>query len=187
MPAAARIVRAFSSVPDFGAPTEIFLPLRSASVLMPGVRAGHDLDVVGVDCRDAAQLFERRLEPGFLVAFPRVGQRVAERERHFAAPGLQQVQVLDRGLGRLDRGLQRRHGPADVVGERDTQRVIDAARAAGQHVDELLRRRRTRREQQRRGRDEGDRNKAAQDNDHASSGSHNGLSPRRVVASPQVC
>jgi len=35
MPAAPRIARAFSSVPDFGAPTEIDLPLRSLSVLMP--------------------------------------------------------------------------------------------------------------------------------------------------------
>jgi hypothetical protein len=29
------MARAFSSVPDFGAPTEMRLPLRSASVLMP--------------------------------------------------------------------------------------------------------------------------------------------------------
>src|ERR1700712_564885 len=35
MPAAARIARELSSVPDFGAPTDRLLPLRSASVLMP--------------------------------------------------------------------------------------------------------------------------------------------------------
>ena len=35
MPAAAKIARAFSSVPEAGAPTERLLPLRSASVLMP--------------------------------------------------------------------------------------------------------------------------------------------------------
>ncbi|MCY1457277.1 hypothetical protein D9M71_745610 [compost metagenome] len=34
-PAAAKIARALSSVPDFAAPTEIRLPLRSAKVLMP--------------------------------------------------------------------------------------------------------------------------------------------------------
>ena len=75
MPAAARMARALSSVPDFGAPTERLLPLRSASVLMPRILARHDLDVVRIDRRDAAQLVERRLEAGVLVALP--GERQA--------------------------------------------------------------------------------------------------------------
>ena len=83
--------------------------------------------------------FKRRLEAGVLVAFPRVGQRVAERERDLAAPGLQQIQVLDRGLGRLHRRLDAGHRLADGVGERDAERIVDAAGAAGQHVDELVR------------------------------------------------
>ena len=35
MPAALRMARALSSVPDFGAPTDRRLPFRSSSVLMP--------------------------------------------------------------------------------------------------------------------------------------------------------
>src|SRR5450755_4531189 len=99
------MARALSSVPDLGAPTEIFLPLRSASVL---------------------------------VALPGVGQRIAERESDLATTGLQQVQVLDRRLGRLRRRLDAGHFLADDVGERDAERIVDAARSAGQHIDELV-------------------------------------------------
>ena len=102
----------------------------------PGVGAGDDLDVVGIDRGDPAQLLQRRLESGFLVTLPGVRQRVAEREGDFAAAGLQQVQVLDRRLGRLHRGLGRGQRLADVAGERHAQRVVDAAGAAGEHVDE---------------------------------------------------
>ena len=102
-PAALSTARALSSVPDFGAPDRDALALQVGQRLDARVGAGDDLDVVRVDAGDAAQLLERRLEAGFLVALPRVGEGVAEREGDLAAAGLQQVQVLDRRLGRLHR------------------------------------------------------------------------------------
>ncbi len=138
MPAAARIVRALSSVPDFGAPTEMRLALEVGERLDAGVGARDDLDVVRIDGRDAAQLFQRRLEARFLVALPRIRQRIAERERHLAAPGLQQVEVLHRRLGRLHGCLDAGDRLADVIGECHAERVVDAAGAARQDVDELV-------------------------------------------------
>ena len=114
------------------------LALQIGERLDARVGTRDDLDVVRVDRSDAAQFFERRLESGVLVAFPRVRQRVAERERNLAAAGLQQIEILHRSLGRLDRGLDLRHRLADRVGQSDAQRVVDAARSAGQHVDELV-------------------------------------------------
>ena len=65
--------------------------------------------------------------------------RIAEREGDLALALLQQVEVLDRGLGRL----HLRARAFDALGvdfrQRDAERIIDARRAAGQHVDEFLR------------------------------------------------
>ena len=142
------------------------LALEVGQGLDARVGARDDLDVIGIDRRDAAQFPEWCLEPGVLVSLPRIGQRVAERERHFAAAGLQQVQVLHRRLGRLDRRLDRGHGLADVVGQRDPERVIDAAGTTGEHVDELVGGERRDGEQKRKG----ERGDAAQKTIHASSG-----------------
>jgi hypothetical protein len=81
------------------------LALQVGHGLDAGIGAGDDLDVVGVDRRHAAQLVERRLEAGFRIALPGVGQRVAEGQGDLAAAGLQQVEVLGAGLGRLHRDL----------------------------------------------------------------------------------
>ena len=94
--------------------------------LDPGLLRSDDLHVIGIDRADAAQLVQLGLEADFLIALPGVGQAVAEREGDFALALLQQVQILDRSLGRL-------HGwPAigNLVGEDfrdgDAQRIVDA-------------------------------------------------------------
>ena len=114
------------------------LALQVGQCLDAGIGTRDDLDVVGIDGRDAAQFLERRLEAGVLAPFPGVGQRVTQRERDFAAARLQQVKVFHRRLGRLDGRLDAGQRLADVVGQRHAERVIDAAGAAGEHVDELV-------------------------------------------------
>jgi hypothetical protein len=114
------------------------LALEIGQRLDARVRPGDDLDVVRVDRGDAAELLERRLESRLFVAFPGIRERIAERECNFAASGLQQVQVLDRRLGRLDRRLERRHRLADDVRKCYAQRVVDAACSTRQHIDERL-------------------------------------------------
>ena len=104
IPAPRKMSRAFSSVPDLGADRDA-LALQVTERLDAGVGGGDDLDVVGVDGGNGTQLLQRRLEAGFLVAFPGFVERIAEREGDLAASGLQQVQVLRGGLGCLDRGL----------------------------------------------------------------------------------
>jgi hypothetical protein len=76
--------------------------------------------------------------PDFGVTLPGIGERVAEREGDFALALLDQVEVLDRGLGRLHRRLR----ILDLLGidfrHRDAERVIHAACATGQNIDELV-------------------------------------------------
>ena len=96
------------------------------------------MDVVRVHRRDAAQLVERRLEAGFRIALPGVREGVAESQRRFALGGLQQVEVLGAGLGRLHRRFGAGQGLAVDLRQRDAERVIHPAGAAGEHVDELL-------------------------------------------------
>jgi hypothetical protein len=62
----------------------------------------------------------------------------AEGERELAAPGLQQVQVFRGGLGRLHRGLGAGNGLREQLRHGDAERVVHAARAAGEDVDVLL-------------------------------------------------
>ena len=98
-----------------------------------------DLDVVGIDRGDAADLVERRGEARIRVAFPGHRHRVTEREGQLAAPVLQQVHVLDARLGRLHLRARAFDVLAIDVREADAERVVDARGAARQHVDELLR------------------------------------------------
>ena len=74
------------------------LALRSATVVMPASFRAGDLDIVGIDRGDDAQLGQRRLEAGIGIAFPCVFHGIAKREAQFALALLQQVQVLDRCL-----------------------------------------------------------------------------------------
>ena len=60
---------------------------------------GDDLDIVGINRSNAAQLVERSLEAGFRVAFPGKLDRVTQRQRQFTLALLQQVEVFDRCLG----------------------------------------------------------------------------------------
>ena len=62
-------------------------------------------------------------------------------EKAISPPALlQQVEVLDRGLGRLHLGARALDALGVDLRQRDAERVVDARGAAGQHVDELLRR-----------------------------------------------
>src|SRR5690606_28334122 len=98
--------------------------------------AGDDVDVVGVGGGDGAQLLQRRPEAGLGDAVPGIVDRVAEGERQLAATGLQQIEVFDRCLG----GLHRDPNVFDVgvvdLRQADPDRIVDAAGAAGQDVDE---------------------------------------------------
>jgi hypothetical protein len=55
------------------------------------------------------------------------------------SPLLQQVQVFNRRFGGLDLRLHALDLVAVNLGQRDTERIVDAGGAAGQHVDEFLR------------------------------------------------
>src|SRR6185312_76598 len=121
-----------------GCPDRNLLPLQIGQRLDSRIGARNDLDVVRIDGGDAAQFFQRRLESGFFIAFPGIRQRIAEREGDLAAARLQQVEILDRGLGGLDRSLELRHRFADRIGQRHAERVVNAAGSPGQHIDELV-------------------------------------------------
>ncbi|MDT4844974.1 hypothetical protein FQZ97_789460 [compost metagenome] len=114
------------------------LALEVGQGLDARVGAGDDLDVVVVGGREAAQLVQLLGEARFGLALPGVGQGIGQRQGQLAAAGLQQVEVLGRGLGDLGGGAC----VGDVLGEdlrqRHAQRVVHAALAAGEHVDELL-------------------------------------------------
>src|SRR5690606_29095127 len=112
------------------------LALEVGERLDAGFRAGDDLDVVRVDGGDPAQLVQRRLEADFGVALPGSREGVAESEGDLAAPGLDEVQVFDRSLGRLDRGFHLGNGLAIDLGQGNAERVVDPAGAPGQDVDE---------------------------------------------------
>src|SRR5690606_32648393 len=96
---------------------------------------GDDLYVVVVGTGDGAQTLERGLEAGVLDTVPGVGNRVTQGEGQFAATGLQQVEVFHRCLGGLHGSL----GAIDLVvllRQGDADRVVHAAGAAGEDVDE---------------------------------------------------
>ena len=77
-------------------------------------------------------------KPTSASAFPGRLDRIAERQRDFALAALQQVEVLDRRLGRLHLGARTRNLFTVDLAERHAERVVDAAGAAGQDVDELV-------------------------------------------------
>src|SRR5690606_128106 len=88
---------------------------------------------------DAAQLVELAGEAGLGVAFPAELHRIAEREGDLALALLQEVEILDGGLGRLHLDARALDRVAVDLRQRDAERIVDARRAAGEHVDELLR------------------------------------------------
>ncbi|MNZ58502.1 hypothetical protein D3C78_765140 [compost metagenome] len=112
------------------------LALEVGQGLDAGVGAGDDLDVVRIGAGDGAQLGQRRLEAGVLDALPGIIYRVGQREAQLAATGLQQVEVLHRGLGGLHRGLRTFDAVAVQLRQAHTDRVVHPAGAAGEDVDE---------------------------------------------------
>lgn len=98
--------------------------------------AGHYLDIVRIGIADSPQLLQRRLEAGVGDPVPGVGDRVAQRQRQFSTPGLQQVEVLDRSLGGLHRGFRALDIVPVDLREADPYGVIDPAGAAGEDIDE---------------------------------------------------
>src|SRR5690606_29273676 len=95
---------------------------------------GDHLDVVVVGPGNGPQLGERRPETGILDAVPGIGYRVAQRKGQFATTALQQIEILHRGLGRLNRGP----GAVNLaveLGNGHTDGVVDPAGTAGEDVD----------------------------------------------------
>ncbi|MDT4852241.1 hypothetical protein FQZ97_864650 [compost metagenome] len=101
-----------------------------------GFLVGDDLDVVRVGAGDRPQLLQRRLEAGVFHPVPGVGDRIAEGQGQFATAALQQVEVFHRGLGRLHRGFRAVDAIAVELRQAHTDRVVHAAGAAGEDVDE---------------------------------------------------
>ena len=116
------------SVPEFGAPTETVLPLRSSIDSMPESALTTTWVMFGVDRPERAQ---RLLARERLVAAHRVDRGVAERERDVALAVGDQQQVVDRRR----RGLGRRRRVGQLVGqdlgEAAAVDLVDAAGAAG--------------------------------------------------------
>ena len=106
---------------------------------MPDSWRGDDLDVVRIDGGDAAQLVELAGEAGLGVAFRRELDGIAEREGDLALALLQEVEVLDRGLGRLHLRAGALDALAIDIRKRDAERIVYARSAAREHVDEFLR------------------------------------------------
>ncbi|MNZ95857.1 hypothetical protein D3C78_1150270 [compost metagenome] len=102
----------------------------------PCLGTGNHLDVVAVGAADGTQVLQRRLEAGIRHAVPGVAHRVAEGEGQLAAPGLQQIEVFHRGLGRLHRGLGAVDVPAIQLRQGGADRVVHPAGAAGEDIDE---------------------------------------------------
>src|SRR5690606_40190975 len=110
------------------------LALEVFQGLDAGLRTGDYLNIVIVGSGNRPQPLEWRLEARILDTIPGIGDRVAEGEGAFTATGLQQVEVLHRGLGRLHRGP----GAVDLpvqLGDGYTDRVIHSAGAARENVD----------------------------------------------------
>ena len=115
------------------------LALEVGKRLDAGLLGGDDLDVVRIDGGDAAQFVELAGKAGLGVAFRRELDGIAERKGDLALALLQEVEVLDRGLGRLHLRAGALDALAIDIGQGNAERIVYAGSAAREHVDELLR------------------------------------------------